>query len=130
MQNINSHSLPTEEIDYADLWSHVEDLPWCALVTTGRAGTDFLQSLLDSHSEILVFNGQLHFHPFWAIARSTQLKEDLVLEDIVDEFIGANIAKLKSRYDTTERKGQLGADRNQSIDIDVPTFRSHVINFL
>ena len=48
----------TKSMDYAQLWRQVEGLPWCALVTTGRTGTDFFQSLLDSHPEIFVFNGR------------------------------------------------------------------------
>ena len=41
-------------------------LPACTLVTTGRTGTDFLQSLLDSHTQVLTFNGVLFFQTFWA----------------------------------------------------------------
>ena len=41
-------------------------LPACTLVTTGRTGTDFLQSLLDSHPQVLTFNGSLFFQTFWA----------------------------------------------------------------
>ena len=62
----------TKSMDYAQLWQQVEGLPWCALVTTGRTGTDFFQSLLDSHPEIFVFNGQLYFHNFWQSSQCVQ----------------------------------------------------------
>ena len=48
--------------NYEEIWEHTENLPWCALVTTGRVGTDFFQSLLDSHPEIFVYNGILFFY--------------------------------------------------------------------
>jgi hypothetical protein len=51
--------------DYKRMMDHILQLPSCTLITTGRTGIDFLQSLLDSHSEILTFNGRLNFHEFW-----------------------------------------------------------------
>ena len=53
---MNTHN---SMVDYEKVWKHVENLPWCALVATGRVGSDFFQSLLDGHSEIFVFNGHL-----------------------------------------------------------------------
>ena len=55
----------TKTCNYEEIWEHTENLPWCALVTTGRVGTDFFQSLLDSHPEIFVYNGILFFYEFW-----------------------------------------------------------------
>ena len=47
------------------LLDHLLEIPSCALISTGRTGTDFLQSLLDSHPEVLTFNGTLFFYSFW-----------------------------------------------------------------
>lgn len=104
-------------------------LPACTLVTTGRTGTDFLQSLLDSHPEVLTFNGWLYFHTFWenSVCVSSGKFE---VSDLIDEFIGKNFEKLKSRYDLVERKHQLGDNFDQSLDIDLEEFKSHALKFL
>ena len=47
--------------DYKTLMERLEALPSCTLLTTGRTGSDLLQSLLDSHPEVLAFNGHLMF---------------------------------------------------------------------
>jgi hypothetical protein len=125
-------SLPAASVsaDYEALWTHADKLDWCALVTTGRTGTDFFQSLLDSHPEIFVFNGKLYFHDFWKSAVTVTAGEPLVAADIVDEFIGATIKDLKSRYDVFERKNELGENRDQSIDVDLALFRAHMLRLL
>ena len=97
------------------------------MVTTGRVGSDFFQSLLDSHPEIFVFNGYLFFHEFWNNSPCINVGE-VNPNDIIDAFIGHHIEKLKSRYDLKERKNELGPDRNKSIDIDINQFRTHLLN--
>jgi hypothetical protein len=117
-------------LNYPKIWASVEDLPWSALVTTGRTGSDFLQSLFDSHPEIFVFNGQFYFHDFWTSANSVNYGGNLEIEDILDEFIGLHIKSLKSCYDVVERKGELGENRDASIDIDIKIFRRHIKGLL
>ena len=116
--------------DYGKIWADVRDLPWCVLITTGRTGTDFLQSLLDGHPEIFVFNGSLYFHTFWQSALSVRLAEQPNLSDFLDEFIGAHLIVLKSCYEPSERKDQLGDGRDQSIDIDTAEFKAHVMGLM
>ena len=36
----------------------------CTILTTGRTGSDFFQSLMDSHEQVLTFNGYFQFHLF------------------------------------------------------------------
>jgi hypothetical protein len=117
-------------INYEIIWRQTEDFQWCALVTTGRVGSDFFQSLLDRHSEIFVFNGVLNFYEFWEQASTTRPGNNLVIKDVVDEFVGYFIEKFKSRYELIERKNELGDNRDQSIDINLETFKSHLISFL
>ena len=59
---------------YSDVMDHLESLKPCTLITTGRTGTDFFQSLLDSHPEVLTFNGHIFFHDFWNNAKCTKKK--------------------------------------------------------
>ena len=117
-------------MDYIRLWNHVDQLPWCALVTTGRTGTDFFQSLLDSHPQISVFNGIHFFHSFWLHAQSVNYGGPLILDDVLDEYIGAHLHKLRTRYDVVEQKGELGDNGDSEIAIDRDAFRQHVRELL
>jgi hypothetical protein len=104
------------------LMDHLLGLPSCTLITTGRTGTDFLQSLLDSHTEVLIFNGSLWFYEFWEDSYCTKVP-DINLDHLLDEFLGKHIHKFKSRYDWEERKDRLGENADESIDIDFPHFK-------
>ena len=115
---------------YDEIWAHIETLPWSALVTTGRSGTDFLQSLLDSHPEIAVYNGAHFFYAFWDGAQTVNYGGPLKAAHILDEYIGAFIDKLIGRYDRTERKAELGDDGDQEIAVDVNEFRRHALGLL
>lgn len=115
--------------DYTRLMDTLLKLPSVALITTGRTGTDFLQSLLDSHPEVLTFNGALFYHTFWNNSACVAAG-DFELDDFVDEFIGKHIKQLKSKYNLEERKNQLGEDCNQAINIDLTQFKCEVIRLL
>ena len=122
-------------IDYSEIWQIVDNLPWCALISSGRTGSDAFQSQLDSHPEIFVFNGQVDIHRFWnseshAVEYGVEGVGEYDIADIVDEFIGRHIKLLKSRYDMHENKHRLGEDLDQSIDIDLVQFRTHVVSLL
>ena len=110
------------EIDCKNLMDHIVKLPACTLITTGRTGTDFLQSLLDSHTEIMTFNGSLFFYSFWRDSYCAKVP-NINLDDLLDEFIGKHIEKLKSRYDLLERKDRLGENADESVSIDLLLFK-------
>ena len=107
-----------------DTLKHLRSLNSCTLVTTGRTGSDFLQSLLDSHPEILTFNGIFDYYPFWDNSECVKSGR-FDISDFLDELIGKNIEKFKSRYDLIERKDQLGKDFSQTIDIDILKFKEN-----
>jgi hypothetical protein len=115
---------------YAAIWEHVEDLPWWTLVTTGRTGSDAFQSHLDSHPEVFIIPGSITLHRFWQTAASTTYGGPLDATDIADEFIGAFISKLRTKYDTRERMGSLGDGMDQSIDLSPSDFRTHLVGLL
>ena len=100
-----------------------------ALITTGRTGSDFFQSLCDSHSQIITFNGILWLHNFWEDSMCVK-SSNMLLPDLVKEFTGKNIEKLKSKYDLFERKEALGVNKDKSVNIDIISFENHVINLL
>ncbi len=115
--------------DYPGLMDRLLRLPACALLTTGRTGTDFLQSLFDSHPEVLTFNGTFAYHDFWKNSHCVSAGK-FDTSDLVDEFIGNFIHRLKSKYELIERKDQLGERKDQSINIDLNQFKYNVMSFL
>ena len=117
-------------MDFEAVWNKVSDLPWCALVATGRTGSDALQSQLDSHPQIIGLTSQLYFYEWWAGSAVANYTGIMDLGDLVDEFIWTNIRHMKTRYDGRERKDELGDDQNQEIPMDLAEFRANVIGLL
>jgi len=117
-------------LDYQKIMDQFSQLPTYTLVALGgRVGVDFVHSLLDSHPQILTYNGYLFLYQFWSSSKCVAAKE-FSLGDLVDEFIGTHIEQLKSRYDLLERKDQLGDNADQSIDIDLVLFKQSVLKLL
>ena len=107
----------------------LQNLPVCSIITTGRTGSDLLQSLMDSHPDVLTFNGHFLFQFFWRHS-SCVAAEEYAAEDLIDEFIGKHIELLRSRYDILERKHQLGEHGDQQIEIDLNQFRHDAAELL
>ncbi len=116
-------------VNYNELMARLQDLPVCSIFTTGRTGSDLLQSLMDSHPEVLTFNGHLLYHSFWSNSVCAAAG-GFEPADIIDEFIGKHIELFKSRYDILERKNQLGETGESSLDIDLDRFRHHASKLL
>jgi hypothetical protein len=112
---------------YNEWMSHLSSLPVVALITTGRTGSDFLQSLLDSHPQVATFNGHFAIYTeFFENSVTISYKKPRVC-DVADEFIGKYIYKLVSRYDIQEAKDELGINSDQSFTIDTAEFKKHMI---
>ena len=112
-----------------NILQNLNKLKSCTLLTTGRTGSDFLQSLLDSHPQVLTFNGILDFDTFWKQSKCVQ-SQNIDLSDFIYEFIGRYIEKFKSKYDITERKDQLGTSYDQSLDIDIQQFKKYFLEIM
>ena len=101
--------------------------PFVLVTSGGRSGSDFLQSLLDSHKEILSFNGHLKLYTDFFLESKCLNCKSLDLQDLAHEFVGLYIERFKSKYDFIERKDQLGKNGNDSLSIDPNIF---IKNFL
>jgi len=113
-----------------DTLKHLRALNSCTLVTTGRTGSDFFQSLLDSHPQVLTFNGSIiEYYDFWNNSKCVK-SSSFDLSDFIYEFIGKYIERFKSRYDHFERKDQLGKNYNQSINININQFSQYFIEIM
>jgi hypothetical protein len=108
-----------------------ESIKPVTLITTGRTGTDFFQSLLDNHKSIVTLNGHVYIYEF--LERSKCLKGNenkLFSPDIFAEFYWSEIEKFKSKYDLKENKDTLGADRSQSVNVEEGAFVSNCFEFV
>ena len=115
---------------YQQSMQHLQALAPVALVPTGRTGSCFLQSLLDSHPEVLTFNGEILFYVEFVSSSICMRAGSFAVEDVLDEFVGHYIQRFKSRYDYLERKDQLGHDRAQTLDLDTSEFRRHAVGLM
>ena len=119
-------TLPYTEENYQKLFEHISALPIVSLITTGRTGSDFLQSLLDSHPQVLTFNGHFAIYSqFFSKALSFSVEGGRAC-DAADEFIGHYVYKLVSRYDIQEGKDRLGEKEDQSLTIETNIFKKEV----
>jgi sulfotransferase family protein len=121
---------PDRGVDYAGGMRHLQSLAPVALVTTGRTGSDFLQSLLDGHPEVLTFNGSLQFYADFLPGSVFARTGSFACRDIMDEFVGRHIDRFRSRYDVAERKDRLGPNQDQTLDLDTQAFRNHAAGLL
>lgn len=100
------------------------------LITTGRTGSDFLQSLLDFHPQVATFNGHFLIYTEF-FSQSVCFKTGHAQSgDLADEFIGRYIYKLVSKYDVQEGKDRLGETLDQFFDLDTQKFRLHIIGLM
>jgi len=126
-------------------WLQLNNLEILTIVAFApRPGTDFLHSLLDSHPEIISFDGWLHFHEFFDKAISTYGTKNLFfknnnkhkkfdqinLSDFFYEFAWSHLHKFDSRYDNLEMKGNLGLKKNEFNLINIDEFVKNAVNLI
>jgi hypothetical protein len=88
-----------------------------ALVSIGRSGSDFFQSLLDGHSQILQFPGRILFNKdFATILYGENTKK------IVDLFCEKHPHFFDSRLNLIERHNKLGKNKNLFFKVNKEKF--------
>ena len=126
-------------------WDILETLDVLTIVAVSpRPGTDFLQSLFDSHSQVLTFDGWFLFHEFYYKSCSvygtsnliTGLSNDVHLnqsfekvdvDDFFYEFAWTHLHKFKSKYDNLESKNILGENKNEANIVDIDVFVNYAV---
>tara|TARA_B100001248_G_scaffold259181_1_gene244745 strand:- start:733 stop:1848 length:1116 start_codon:yes stop_codon:yes gene_type:complete len=93
------------------------------LVAGGRAGSDFFQSLLDNHSQILQFPGILKESNLKKIITSNSKKK------IAKDFINAYPHFFNSKLEKFERWDKLGKKRNNYFTVDKKKFLNAFLFF-
>ena len=110
--------------------AHLQKLEHFTLITTTRGGSDFLQSLLDGHPEICVFNLNFRFFSEYTPTSLVLKNENMRAVDFIDEFIGKNIERFVSFYNYIERQDCLGPERDDSIKIETSEFKAVFLRIL
>jgi len=127
-------------------WELLNKLDIVSIVAiSARPGTDFMQSLFDSHPQILTFDGWIKFHSFYKKAISiygtqnlisgdagsiTELKiENISPSDFFYEFAWKHLHKFNSRYDTLEKKDKLGK-KNEYNKINIDDFVEKAVGLI
>ena len=87
------------------------------LITGGRTGIDFFQSLLDSHTQISQFPGSFYYDEFWEKSSLTNN-----LEDIAKMFINDYKFYFDSKHNKEERHHMLGEDKNSFYTVNKDLF--------
>ncbi|MCW8901349.1 MAG: sulfotransferase [Gammaproteobacteria bacterium] len=112
--------------------SHLQKCEGVSLITMPRAGSEYLQSLLDGHPEILVFILNIQF--FSVYLRNSESAADGIIKiepvNFIYEFVGKELRRFKGIYNKAERLDQLGKNGNQVLDIDLQEFICHFLSIL
>jgi hypothetical protein len=109
----------------------LHEIPKYCLITMPRGGSEYFQSLIDGHSEVIVYI--LNFRFFTEYIKSSKVYSislDFDIVDFIDEFIGCQIDRFATRYEKNERLDELGYGRNESININREEFKKHFITII
>ena len=98
-----------------------------SIITRGRSGALFLQSLLDSHYKIATIPG-----PFLSDYFSWYKKnKNLSLKSLIYNFVNIHNLIFDCGNDTTDKLGftKMGKERNEKLSVDTNLFISSFLDF-
>ena len=100
------------------------------IVATPRSGSDYLQSLLDGHSEVLTFNGSigLYIKFFPKINFKDDSKKNINYS--INKFVNVYYNLLCTKNDNREAKNKMGINKNEYINVNLKKFKYAILNYL
>jgi hypothetical protein len=121
-------------MELSDNWKILNKLKIVTIVcVASRPGSDLIQSLFDSHPQVISIDGDLDFNEFYMNAYSiwgTNLKfnirneiENIDIKDLLLEFVYKNIDKFKSQYDNLDNKKATNTEIEKFIE-----YGEHLMN--
>ena len=113
-----------DSININNIIDHITKLPIAVMIVDyTRCGSDFFQSLLDGHPEIIQFTGYYIFHDFWD---SLNCYDDL--DELINKFINFenHTMKFDSKLNSVERWDELGENKNESFIVDRELFKKYL----
>ena len=110
--------------------SYFKNLRKFCIVATPRSGSDYFQSLLDGHPEVLTFNGSvgLYVHFFPKIDfKNHNLKN---IKNTINKFVKTYKNWLYTKHDRREGKNKMGINKNEFININLKKFKYAMLHYL
>jgi len=109
---------------------HFDQLRKFAIIATPRSGSDYLQSLLDSHPQIITFNGHLALYSNFFTKINFYDQSDNNIKNSIKLFIFKFHSLLNTKNDKRENKNKLGKTKNKFINIPTRKFKEYLFLFL
>ena len=100
----------------------MKKIKYIILTTNGRSGSEFFQSLLDGHSQIVSFPGTFDLADFYRFVCTSDSSVE-----IVNYFIQKYGYYFNSKINISERLNQLGVSRKKSFFVDKKKFKEKFI---
>ena len=100
------------------------------IVATPRSGSDYLQSLLDNHKEILTFNGYLMVYKNFYPKINFKDKSISNVKTSVKKFTTNYSHLLNTKKDKEEGKNNLGKNKKSFIALNLKKFNNIMLHYL
>ena len=101
----------------------MKKIKYIILITNGRSGSEFFQSLLDGHSEITSFPGIFNLEEFYKYTLNASSSSE-----IVNYFIKKYNFYFKSKLNLEERLNKLGKNKNKNFFVKKEVFKNEFQN--
>jgi len=110
--------------------SYFKKLKIFCIVATPRSGSDYFQSLLDGHPEVMTFNGSvcLYTEFFYKINFKDSSQKNIIYS--IKKFIKSYSTLLCTQYDKDEGKNKMGKNKDEYIDIDFNKYENSMLSYL
>lgn len=134
LKQLNSNCLYKENIRKQYVTKYQENLTQQIMNTRvvniflwGRSGTLFMQSLLDSHPQVLTLPPHPNFVDFHQTQWPIITQDTQIMDVVIERFIAFNPVIFDGSKDNTNIDlGHLGDDRETPISADASLFRKHI----
>lgn len=101
-----------------------------SIVATPRSGSDYFQSLIDGHPQVMSFNGSFGAYVglYPEIDFNNHDKKNIL--QAIKKFIKIYKCKLQTKNDKDEGKNQLGKNKNECININLKKFKFSILKYI
>ena len=110
--------------------SYFKKLRIFCIVATPRSGSDYFQSLLDAHPEVLTFNGSVGLYVGFFSKIDFKIDDEQNINYSIKKFINTYHDWLCTKNDSAEGKNKMGKNKNEFININLKKFKHAMTKYL
>ena len=110
--------------------SYFKKLRIFCIVATPRSGSDYFQSLLDGHPEVLTFNGSVLLYVSFFSKINFKNDNEKNINYSIKKFVNFYYDWLCTKKDKAEGKNKMGRNKNEYININLKKFKYAMFNYL